>query len=115
MSATTPLAATCTKCGRRVLEVRWDFDLDTLIGRPRLDPIELDAQQIVACVITGMPLWQVYEHAGRTVTSQRGPLWPREPMPGHIVPEHTCDRTWTGPAVILADPAPAATSATPPF
>ncbi len=114
MSAVTPLTTACGRCGRRVLEVRLDFDLGLLVGKPRIDPVVLARPQVVACVITDVPLWQVYEHGGRTVTSQRGRLWPREPMPGDIVPEHACDRTWTAPPLVLAQPTPPALTE-PPF
>jgi len=114
MTAITPLMTVCGRCGRHVLEVRVDFDLGLLVGSPRIDPVELDNTQVVASVITGVPLWQVYEHGGRTVTSQRGRLWPREPMPGVIAPEHDCARTWTGPPLVLAQPMPAALTE-PPF
>lgn len=104
MSAVTPLMTACRRCGRHVLEVRIDFDLGVPVGTPRIDPVTLTPEQVVACVITDVPLWQVYEHGGRTVTSQRGRLWPREPMPGDTVPEHACTRTWTGPPLVLAQP-----------
>lgn len=102
MTATTPLAATCTGCGARVLEVRWDWAEDILIGTPRLDPVTLDPQQVLACVIAGIPVWQVHEHAGRTVTSHRTAYWPRKPMPGHIAPEHACGRRWDAFPIDLA-------------
>lgn len=114
MSAVSPLMTKCRRCAAHVLEVRVDFDLGVLVGSPHLDPVVLTDQQVVACVITGAPLWQVYEYGGRTVTSQRGRLWPREPMPGEIVPEHDCARTWTGPPLVLAQPKPPALTE-PPF
>ena len=102
MRAVSPLAAACPRCHARVLDVRVDFDLGVLIGTPRLDPAVLDATAIVACVITSVPLWQVYDHAGRTVTSQRSAWWPRAPMPGHVLAEHACARTWPGAPIDLA-------------
>ncbi len=94
MTATTPLYAACRRCGGRVLEVRWDFQQDILIGAPRLEPVSLDYQQVTACVIAGIPLWQIHEHARKTVTSRRSRWWPRTPVPGHIAPEHGCGRVW---------------------
>lgn len=102
MSAVSPLAASCPRCHARVLDVRVDFDLGVLIGAPRLDPTVLEDAGIVACVITGIRLWQVYEHAGRTVTSQRSAGWPRKPMPGVVLAEHTCKRVWPGAPIDLA-------------
>lgn len=102
MSAVSPLAATCPRCHARVLDVRVNFDLGVLIGTPRLDPTVLDATAIVACVITSVPLWQVYEYAGRTVTSQRSAGWPRTLVPGRVLAEHACARTWPGTPIDLA-------------
>jgi hypothetical protein len=105
MTATTPLAATCTRCGAYVLEVRWDFHQDVLIGAPLLDPVSLDRQQVLACVITGVPLWQVDTRGDRTITSHRTRFWPRHPVPGHIAPEHRCGHQWDAfPLELAPDP-----------
>lgn len=109
MTATTPLVAACPACRARVLEVRWDWQQDLLIGEPRLDLVTLDHQQVLACVIAGVPLWQLHEHAGRTVTSRRSQWWPRQKVPGHIVPEHACGRVWDAFPIDLSpevDPIP---------
>lgn len=105
MTATTPLVASCSRCGRHVLEVRWDYHDDVLIGMPRLELVSLDWQQITACVIAGIPLWQIHERAGKTVTSRRTRWWPRKPVPGHIAPEHGCGRVWDAfPLDLAPDP-----------
>ncbi|MEV7875174.1 hypothetical protein [Microbacterium sp. NPDC089188] len=102
MSATAPLAARCARCRRRVLEVRRDFQLGVLIGAPRLDPVRLDRDQVLACVLVGIRLWQIREHAGTTTTSSRSRWWPRQPVDGHTAPEHACARVWDAPALDLA-------------
>ena len=102
MTATTPLQATCNRCGRRVLDVRWDWHQDILIGEPRLELVTLDHQQVTACVIAGIPIWQIHEHAGRTITSHRTRHWPRKRIPGHIAPEHNCARVWDAFPIDLA-------------
>lgn len=99
---TASLFARCPRCDRQVLEVRADWDLGVLVGTPRLDAVQLDQEQIIACIITGLRLWQIQEHAGTTVTSSRSRWWPREPVPGHTVPEHSCGRVWDAPAIDLA-------------
>jgi hypothetical protein len=102
MTATAPLYTACALCGGRVLEVRWDWHEGLLIGEPRLEPVSLDYQQVTACIIAGIRLWQLHEHAGKPVTSKRGPWWPRSPLPGHILPEHACGRVWDAFPVDLA-------------
>jgi hypothetical protein len=102
MTATTPLIATCNGCKGRVLEVRWDWHEDLLIGEPRLDLVALDHQQVTACVIAGIPLWQLHEHAGRHITSHRTRWWPLRKVPGYIVPEHACGRVWDAFPIDLA-------------
>lgn len=115
MSARAPLTTVCTRCDRPILEVRWDDQLDTIIGRPRLDPTSLDDQQIIACVIVGVDLWHIgRSKLGHHTTSQRTPWWPTEPIPGHIVPEHHCARTWHGTLLDLTPPTHH-TPDTPPF
>jgi hypothetical protein len=94
MTTTTPLLAACPRCRARVLEVRWDHHEDTLIGAPALDPVTLDPHQVLACVVAGIPLWQVHEYAGHPVTSQRTAWWPTAPLPGHIAPAHRCGTAW---------------------
>jgi hypothetical protein len=96
-----PRYVTCPRCRARVLEVRWDFQMDVLIGMPLLDPVALQPLQIVACVITRVQLWQIHEHAGKTITSQRTPWWPRKPVDGEISPRHRCGHTWDAPALDL--------------
>lgn len=104
MSA-TPVLVSCRRCRARVLEVRADWHEGIVIGEPRLDPVTLDRQQILACVITGIPLWQVHQHAGRPVTSLRTRWWPTKPLPGHTAPEHACRRTWEAfPLSLAPDP-----------
>lgn len=90
----SPLVANCPRCGRRVLEVLADWAGEVLYGEPRLDPVSLDYQQVTACIVIGIPLWQIHDHAGRKVTSRRSRWWPRKPMAGHISPEHACGRVW---------------------
>lgn len=102
MSAKAPLAARCGRCSRRVLEVRADHHLGVLIGTPRLDPVGLTRDQVLACVLTGIRVWQIQEHAGKTATSLRTRYWPMRPVDGHTAPEHTCTRTWDAPALDLA-------------
>lgn len=114
MSTRTPVYATCPDCRRRVLEVRHDHHQGILIGEPRLDPVSLDEQQIVACVITGARIWQLHDQAGEPVTSRRTRWWPLNPIPGHVVPEHVCSRVWDAPRLNLA-PDPSATPDTCPF
>lgn len=105
MTATTPVLVSCRRCGSRVLEVRWDWHGDTLIGEPHLDPVTLDPQQITACVIAGIPIWQVHQRANKTMTSRRSRWWPRSPVPGHIAPEHGCGRVWDAfPLDLAPDP-----------
>lgn len=105
MTATTPILASCPRCRRRVLEVRWDHHEDTLIGEPTLEPVALDRQQITACVIAGIPLWLIHQHAGRTVTSHRTRWWPRTLVPGHTAPVHACGRIWDAfPITLAPDP-----------
>lgn len=95
MTATAPLYMKCRRCDASVLEVRWDWQMDTLIGSPRLDPVALDYQQITACIITGVPLWQLHQRlVGGWLTSRRTRWWPTGPMPGHVVPEHACGACW---------------------
>ncbi|WP_431800356.1 hypothetical protein [Microbacterium kunmingense] len=94
MTRPNPDLISCPRCRRRVLEVTWDYQADFLFGMPRLDPVTLDQQQIVACVITGVPLWQLHRNARGLLTSHRTRWWPRRPIPGHIVPEHHCTRQW---------------------
>lgn len=110
MPATAPLRTHCPRCGVTVLQVRWDWQENTIIGEPILDPVALDQTQILASVLTGIPLWQIQPRLGSWVTSQRGRWWPTGPTPGHTVPEHACGRHWAGPPVRLAhDPATAFT------
>lgn len=114
MTATTPRYATCNRCGARVLEVRWDYQIDSLFGAPLLDPVVLDEQQIVACVIADIPLWQIHKHAGQHVTSRRTRWWPTSPMAGATSPLHACGRSWPAPALDIA-PEPTTTPDTCPF
>jgi hypothetical protein len=102
MTATAPLVAPCRRCGRRVLEVRADFQLGVLVGEPRIDPVRLDRDQVIACVLTGVRLWQIQEYAGSTTTSSRSRYWPQRPVDGHTAPEHTCGRVWSAPSLNLA-------------
>lgn len=102
MKTKSPLLINCPRCNRRVLEVREDFELGVLVGTPRLDPVHLDAMHITACIITGIRLWQIQKRAGRTITSGRSKWWPREPVSGFTVPEHSCSRVWDAPALDLA-------------
>jgi hypothetical protein len=100
-----PLYATCARCSARVLEVRWDHRDNVLIGAPTLDPVGLDDQQILACVISDVPLWQVYLHAGVHVTSRRTRWWPVGPTSGHVAPAHRCGRVWDAfPLELAPDP-----------
>lgn len=114
MKTKAPLFINCPRCGRRVLEVREDFELGVLVGTPRLDAVQLDPMQITACIITGVRLWQIQKRAGKTITSGRSRWWPREPVPGVTVPEHSCGRIWEAPELNLAPPA-VPTFAEPPF
>lgn len=102
MSATTPRYVTCPRCRARVLEARWDYQGDFLIGTPLLDAVALQPSQIVACVVTGIRLWQVHQHAGHTVTSRRTRWWPTRPVDGDVVAEHACGRVWDAPPLDLA-------------
>lgn len=102
MTPTAPLATRCRWCGRRVLEVRRDEHLGVLIGEPRIDPVALDRDQVLACVLVGIRLWQVQKRGGTTTTSSRSRWWPRTPIPGHTAPEHACPRVWAAPALDLA-------------
>lgn len=102
MTTKTPILASCRRCGARVLEVRWDWRDDTLIGEPLLDPVSLDRHQVLACVLTDVALWQVQEHAGHPVTSRRTRWWPRRPIAGHTAPEHACGRVWDAFPISLA-------------
>lgn len=106
MTATAPLLAPCGWCGAQVLQVRWDYQLDTVIGDPRLDPVALDQQQVTACIIAGIPLWQLQQRStGRWITSARSRWWPRRPVDGSTVPEHDCSRRWDAvPAPFTPDP-----------
>lgn len=106
MTATTPLLARCIRCGARVLEVRWDWQEGCLFGEPRLDPVSLDYQQVTACIVTGIPLWQVHEHARKPVTSRRRRWWPTHPIAGHIAPVHACGRVWDAFPLELAPDEP---------
>ncbi|MFI8593760.1 hypothetical protein ACIGCK_04930 [Microbacterium sp. NPDC078428] len=106
VTARAPLAAVCARCGARVLEVRWDHYWDTLIGTPLLDPVALDQQQIVACVITRVRLWQLQLDARGWRTSHRGPYWPPHPVPGHVLPEHRCGHAWDAFPVDLSGDTP---------
>ena len=114
MTATTPRYVTCPACRGRVLEARWDWHGDVLIGEPLLEPVSLDYQQVTACILTGIRLWQLHEHAGHAVTSRRGRYWPKTKIPGHILPEHACSRVWDAFPIDLA-PDPAAIPETCPF
>ena len=102
MTATAPLYIRCARCGRMVLEVRADWHDDVLIGEPRLDPVSLDRQQLTACILTGIRVWQLHQVAGSPVTSRRSRYWPRTPIAGHILPEHACARVWDAFPVDLA-------------
>lgn len=102
MTATAPLYTRCARCGVRVLEVRWDWAEGALFGEPRVDPVSLDREQLTACIVIGIQLWQVHPHAGRTVTSKRTRWWPRQPMPGYIAPVHACGRVWDAFPIDLA-------------
>jgi len=115
VTATTPLVGTCPRCKARVLEVRWDYELDLVVGKPRLDLTVLSLEQITACIITGRDLWQLHEHAGRKVTSHRSRWWPRAPIDGTVHAEHRCGTVWPGTDVILAEPQPPAPVTEPPF
>ncbi|MEQ6898988.1 hypothetical protein [Microbacterium sp. KR10-403] len=115
MTAITPLTARCPRCGRTVLEVRWDWQEDLLVGAPVLDLVALDQAQQFACVLTGVRLWQVYPYGRRWVTSQWNRWWPgRRDREGHTVPAHSCDRRWDAPAVSIA-PDPTQTPTVCPF
>lgn len=94
MTARPPLFTACPRCGVRVLEVRGDWADDVVFGEPLLDPVGLDYQQVTACIIAGLTLWQLHPYAGHTVTSRRTRWWPRAPMPGLTVPQHVCGRVW---------------------
>lgn len=103
MTTTSPLYAACHRCGARVLEVRWDFQENTLLGAPRLDPVTLNAEQHIACIVTGVSVWQVQRRrTGEWVTSHRNRWWPTRPVDGHTVPEHACGRRWEGPPLDIA-------------
>lgn len=114
MSTRTPIYVTCTGCRRQVLEVRWDHHQDILLEQARLDPVSLDHQQITACIIAEISLWQLHEHAGEPITSHRTRWWPRRRVPGHVLPEHACGRTWDAFPINLA-PDPTLYPDTPPF
>lgn len=115
MTATSPLYASCRRCGAHILEVRWDWQLDTVIGTPRLDPVALDYQQITACVVAGIPLWQLQrQRLGNWVTSRRSFWWPRTPVDGHTLPAHACGARWDAFPVDLST-APVTYPDTPPF
>lgn len=101
MTTKSPRYVTCTRCRARVLEVREDYQLGVLIGTPLLDPVALQQLQVVACVITGVQLWQIHEHAGKHVTSSRSRWWPCRPVDGYIAPVHRCGHTWDAPALDL--------------
>lgn len=109
-----PRYVTCPRCRTQVLEVRDDYQLGVLIGTPLLDPVALQPRQIVACVIAGIRLWQVHEHAGRPVTSSRSRWWPKKPVPGDTSPVHRCGRIWDAPALDLV-PDELTTPEQPPF
>ncbi len=103
MTAVAPLYTNCARCGARVLEVRWDWQADILLGDPRLDPVALDHQQITACILIGVRLWQLQQRlTGTWTTSSRGRWWPRGPVTGHTLPEHACGRRWDAFPVDLA-------------
>lgn len=114
MSTKAPLFVNCPRCSRRVLEVRADYELGVLVGTPRLDAVHLDPTQITACIITGLRLWQIQQHAGHTITSSRSRWWPRKPVDGVTVPEHSCGRIWDAAALDLA-PAEVVYPDQPPF
>lgn len=102
----SPLLTTCRRCAVPVLEVRDDFR-GILGGTPRLDPVNLDQQQILACIIVGTPLWQIQKRPlGNWVTSQRTRYWPRKPVDGYTAPEHKCGTIWDAFPVDLAPPQP---------
>ncbi|MBP2420030.1 hypothetical protein [Microbacterium imperiale] len=116
VTATAPLFAPCGWCGADVLQVRWDYRADLLIGDPRLDPVALDPQQVTACIIAGIPLWQLEQRlTGHWITSARSFYWPRRPVPGHIAPEHHCSRVWDAERLQLAPDAGTTYPDTPPF
>lgn len=102
MIAKAPLAARCGRCGRDVLEARDDWHQGVLLADPRIDPVDLSADQLLACVIAGIQVWQLHQVAGRWVTSLRSRYWPRRPVDGPIAPAHDCDRTWSAPRLNLA-------------
>lgn len=105
MTAVTPLYTRCRHCNAQILEVRWDWQDNVLIGDPRLDAVALDYQQITACIITGIRLWQLQQRlTGTWTTSRRTRFWPRTPIDGHTLPEHACGRRWDAFPVDLATP-----------
>lgn len=99
-----PVYVTCPTCRRRVLEVQWDYRDNFLLQHTLLDPVALDQQQILACVITDVRLWQLQRGGEGYRTSRRSRWWPRRPVPGHTLPEHQCQRTWDAFPIDLARP-----------
>ena len=100
-----PLVESCPKCGRRVLAVREDDYHEFVIGRPLIDPVALNQQQVIACVLAGIDLWQVTRRVLGWVTAHRDVSWPyppkpgQPPYPGHIAPVHRCTATWDAPPI----------------
>ncbi len=95
MSTRTPVITPCPHCRIDVLEARWD-DQDGMppIGTARLDPVALDHQQRVACIITGVRLWQLQDSPLGLRTSLHTRWWPARPVNGHVLPAPRCGTTW---------------------
>lgn len=66
----TPIESVCGWCGRDVIETSWDDDAGVLVGPVRLDPHRLDESQLIACVITGRPVWHIYPSPLGPLTSR---------------------------------------------
>jgi hypothetical protein len=115
VTAVAPLYAPCPRCQVQVLEVRWDWQLDTVIGTPRLDPVALRPDQVTACILTGLQTWQLQRRVtGVWTTSHRWRHWPTRPVDGETLPAHLCGRVWDAPPVRMA-PDSASDLTDPPF
>src|SRR4051794_25909122 len=118
MSSRDPKPSPCGWCGTPTIEVTWDEQMDMPpFGTTRLEPHALDAPHILAAIVAGRDLWQLYNNALGIRTRKRGRAWPRRNKnpPGHTLTTHQCGYHYTGLPEITLDTVRPPTPENPPF
>lgn len=97
MAAPRPTFEHCRHCGLAVIETTFDDDTNGPTLRAiRLDPTVLTPQLLLACAITGRPIWHIRRRRNGITTSRIG-AWTRhrDAATNAKVPTHICGRTFT--------------------